>query len=136
MIVIALSALAYTWFSGIFASMTQSAGTAVTTTTSAMATQFSIDSAKGSGTTVNIVYRNTGTQNINRTQSNVYVNDAPCTFSDTGTLGPSQYTSPAVAATNCPSCTCSGGICYNSNKIETAILTIGSGLQQSATVTC
>jgi len=67
MIVIALSALAYTWFSGIFASMTQSAGTAVTTTTNEMAMQFRIESAKwvAASTCTEITIRNTGTQNIN-----------------------------------------------------------------------
>lgn len=139
MIVIALSALAYTWFSGIFASMTQSAGTAVTSTTQAMNTQFSIDSARGSGTTVYIAYRNTGTQNIDRQYTKVYESDTPCTFSDSGILVSGQYTNPAVGATLCPSsCTCTSGLCTAGvgGKIITVTVTIGSGLQQSANVVC
>lgn len=67
MIVIALAALAYTWFSGMFSTMTGSASSAVTSTTGEMATQFTIDSAKyvASGGYTDVTIRNTGTQNIN-----------------------------------------------------------------------
>jgi flagellin-like protein len=139
MIVIALAALAYTWFSGIFASLTSTAGTAVTTTTGAMATQFSIETSKGTNGagSVTLVIRNTGTQNIDTTKLSAYVNDAPCT--GTGTVNPlipGAYLTTPISLTNCLTCTCTSGICYNSGKIETIIITIGTGLQNSATVTC
>jgi FlaG/FlaF family flagellin (archaellin) len=141
MIVIALAALAYTWFSGVFASMTGTASTAVTSTTNAMTTQFSVDSAKGSGSTVTVVIRNTGTQPFSLTNLNGYMQDNPCTCTSgcTGTASPNSYsgsitlTCPATYTCN----SCSGHICYlSSGAIETIIVTIGSGLQEIATVTC
>ena len=67
MIVIALAALAYTWFSGIFSSLTATAGTSVTQSTNAMATQFKIENAKwvAASSYTDVTIRNTGTQAIN-----------------------------------------------------------------------
>jgi len=141
MIVIALAALAYTWFSGIFASLTSTAGTAVTTTTSAMTTQFAIDSAKGtqSSTTINLVVRNIGTQNIPASTISVYASDAPCSGTYASAITPGTYsTSFSVTCPTTINCgTCSAHICYLSgNIIETVAVTISTGLQQSTTITC
>jgi len=137
MIVIALAALAYTWFSGIFASLTSTAGTAVTTTTGAMATQFTIESVKQTGTSVSFVIRNTGTQTIDLTNTNVYTGDGTqLVDSISGTLNAGQRRASADTATGVPSCiSCSGGVCYfPSGKIQTLRVTIGTGLENAATV--
>ncbi len=66
MIVIALAALAYTWFSGIFASLTGTASVAVTTTTSQMATAFKIDTIKWTPQVgLAFTLRNVGSQSFN-----------------------------------------------------------------------
>jgi hypothetical protein len=79
MIVIAMAALAYTWFSGIFASLTSTAGSAVTSTIGAMTTQFRIEAARNvsSGPLwyVNISIRNVGTTNINLNMSIAYLDE-------------------------------------------------------------
>ena len=83
MIVVALAALAYTWFTGIFSSLTESTGSAVESTTGAMATSFVIEAANceadGCGAGVDCVHvtvRNTGTQNITATSLASYVDDS------------------------------------------------------------
>jgi flagellin-like protein len=142
MIVIALAALAYTWFSGIFASLTSTAGSAVQTTTGAMATQFSIEAVKQAGTAISFVIRNTGTTNIDLTNTNAYTGDGTL-LGDTisGTLNAGQRSAQLSAGstgTPAPGCaSCSGGVCYYpSGKIQTLRVTIGTGLENSATVTC
>jgi len=135
MIVIALSALAYTWFSGIFASMTQSAGTAVTTTTSAMATQFRIESVRYGGTVgtgTNVTIRNTGTQNINGSLVMVYIAGqvAPYQGISTGTSNIGQYGSAVIY--NVSNSTAYSGVACGS----VLTVTIGTGLTDSRTIVC
>jgi FlaG/FlaF family flagellin (archaellin) len=136
MIVIALAALAYTWFSGIFSSLTSTAGTGVTSTTNAMATQFSVENAKGAGTMINVTLRNTGTQNIDLTSVRAYVSDSAATCSNgcAGTLAAGGFATLNV--TGAPACTCTSKVCYNGGNVESVSLTIGAGLQQSETVVC
>jgi len=139
MIVIALAALAYTWFSGIFATLTSTAGSAVTTTTGAMATQFTIESVKQAGTSITFVMRNTGTTNIDLTNTNVYTGDGTVLGETiSGNLNAGQRRTTADTATGAPACaSCSGGVCYYpAGRIQTLRVTIGTGLENSATVTC
>jgi len=138
MIVIALAALAYTWFSGIFATMTGAAGTAVTTTTQAMATQFQLESAKESGTTITFFMRNTGTQTIDLSKVAVYSGDSPlvCSAGCASTLTAGMR-SGATTATGAPACaTCSGGTCMISGKPAMLRVTLGVGLETSTTIYC
>jgi flagellin-like protein len=141
MIVIALSALAYTWFSGVFASLTGTASTSITSTTNQMNYQFSVETAKGASgvQNINLVIRNTGTQSIGQTSVSAYVNDAPCTVTGGSSIPVGQYNSP-VFTVSCPvsvTCSsCSANICYVGGSVELVKVTIGTGLQQSATVTC
>ena len=143
MIVIALSALAYTWFSGIFASMTQSAGTAVTSTTQAMSTQFRIESAKfiatgcnGRYTTpfngcLNITIRNTGTQSFNADKTSVYVGGAYSPIlgaSAAGTLiqyGTAVIYNVSNQTTACPT-----------TGVAVVTVTIETGLSDSRPIAC
>jgi len=130
MIVVALSALAYTWFSGIFTSLTTTTSNATTTTASAMSTNFRIEMAKnitGLATCCNIsvVIRCLGTTPIDLTKISAYVNDVPATvptglptlnYSDTKTFNVTT-TSAALG---------SGG------RLR---LIAATGLEQSATIT-
>jgi flagellin-like protein len=140
MIVIALAALAYTWFSGIFASLTSTAGSAMTTTTSNMNTEISIDSAKNISSTSNqisLVVRNTGNANFNITGLAAYVSDTACTVPLLiGSMIPGNYTGFTI--TNCPTCNvCNGHICYlSTGAMEIVTITISTGLQTSAIVVC
>jgi len=137
MIVIALAALAYTWFSGIFASMTGAAGTAVTTTTQAMATQFQLESAKQSTTTINFYMRNTGTQTIDLSKVAVYSGDSPLTCAGCASTLTAGMRSGVITANGAPACTtCSGGVCMISGKPAMLRVTLGVGLETSTTIYC
>jgi len=124
MITVALAALAYTWFTGIFASLTASATTATTTATTAMATSFVIESAWNVSTLVNVAIRNTGTSNINMPKIIAYVSDikyTPANLNPTTTLSPGDKGTFTLTVTD--------------PKGKTLIVSIESGLQQSATIT-
>ena len=78
MIVVALAALAYTWFTGIFASLTSGAETAVETTTEAMGVSFRIEAAKRIDAgleDVSVTVRNVGTSALNVSKFSAYVDD-------------------------------------------------------------
>ena len=90
MIVIALAALAYTWFSGTFSSLTGTASTSVSQTTGAMTTNFEIESAKNtSATTVSVTVRNVGAQTIDLSLLRAYVSELPYATTASGTLATS-----------------------------------------------
>jgi hypothetical protein len=120
--------LAYTWFSGVFASLTGTAGTAVTATTNEMATQFKIEAARYDSATArtNITIRNIGTQIINAAQSAVYIAGAPATYTSVTVSSIGQYgTSVIYGITN------STAVCGN-----IIVVTIGTGTSDSRTVSC
>jgi len=77
MIVIAMSALAYTWFSGVFSDLTNAAGVAVTKTSSNMAVRIKVENALYNSTAniLNVSVRNTGTQGFNATRTLFFVSD-------------------------------------------------------------
>ena len=60
MIVVALAALAYTWFTGIFSSLTETTGENIMDTTESMSKQFSLDAASCSSGDLQFTIRNTG----------------------------------------------------------------------------
>ena len=66
MIVVALAALAWTWFSGIFSTLTATAETSVVQTTEQMAQNFVIETAycDTAGSSLDFTVRNTGTADI------------------------------------------------------------------------
>ena len=136
MIVIALAALAYTWFSGIFASLTSTAGTAVTSTTSAMNTQFRIEAARYGGTVAtgtNVTIRNTGTTSINGTLTAVYIVGQFATYQGiSGTNPIPQYGTLVIYnISNSTTGAYTGAVCGN-----TVMITIGTGLTDSRTISC
>jgi flagellin-like protein len=73
MIVVALAALAYTWFTGIFSSLTETAGTSITDTTTSMGKQFALDAASCNGNSLQFTVRNTGTGSLDATQVVAYL---------------------------------------------------------------
>lgn len=83
MVTIALTALAYMWFSGIFSGIMATVTTALTRTSGAMATQFKIENAVFNITENTILYvtiRNVGSQSFNANKVAFYVNDLPKPF--------------------------------------------------------
>lgn len=128
MIVIALSALAYTWFSGIFSELISVAGTSLTRSSKSMATQFTIESAtyNASAGTVYVSVRNTGTQGFNATRSLFYVRDSPGAFSyiDCQSCNCNDLAQGCVANFNIPSAPF--GAISAGSKI---MITIDTGLQ-------
>jgi hypothetical protein len=128
MIVIALAALAYTWFSGIFSSLTATAGTSVTQTTGAMATQFKVESAKNtSAVAVTAVIRNVGTGTIDLTKVAAYLDGGPIviTGGNAGTLAPGGTQQIVVTVPASPV------VCA-----RTLMISIGTGLSDSKGVVC
>ena len=126
MIVIALAALAYTWFSGTFSQLTGTASTSITQTTGAIASSFKIEAAKNvSATNVSTTIRNTGTQAIDLTKMSAYVNE---TFS---TINNGATGSLAVGGTATMYVTVTGFACNNVLK-----LTSSSGFSDSKTISC
>ena len=92
MIVVALAALAYTWFTGIFASLTGTAQTSVETTTTALGTNFRIESAKNvTPSVVTVTIRNVGTTTIDLTKLTAYVNDEKKDIENQASLGDLVY---------------------------------------------
>ena len=73
MIVIALAALAWTWFSGTLSTMLGTAGSSVSQTTNAMATQFAIETAVWNSKNVTVSIINTGTQTIDLSKLQAYI---------------------------------------------------------------
>ncbi|MEM5778088.1 MAG: archaellin/type IV pilin N-terminal domain-containing protein [Candidatus Aenigmatarchaeota archaeon] len=77
MIVIGLSALAYTWFSGIFSQLMNAAGTFITGTTGKMVTSFKIEAATydQDNSKVIVVIRNIGSKSFDVLKTSFYIND-------------------------------------------------------------
>jgi hypothetical protein len=113
MIVIALAALAYTWFSGIFSDLTGIATTSITKTSSSMATQFSIESAiySISKDYLYVTVRNIGTQSFDATKTLFFVRESPGSTID-------------ITCT-CPSCSSMGQSCIANFNVSSASSTFG-----------
>ena len=85
MIVVSLAALAYTWFSTIFSSLTTTTSNATTTTSSAMTTSFKIEIARNiTGATtccnISVTLRSVGTAPLDLTKISAYINNMPSTI--------------------------------------------------------
>jgi archaellum component FlaF (FlaF/FlaG flagellin family) len=131
MIVVALSALAYTWFSGIFTSLTTTTSNATSQATTAMAMQFRIEAAKsyggGGGTgSVNATIRNIGTVNFDVGKLGIYIDGMLSSYVPIASyaLPPGQVITLNItnATAACP------------NKV--LAITLESGLQDSRTISC
>ena len=100
MIVVALAALAWTWFSGIFSSLTETAETSVTATAESMAQNFVIESAlcddlAPASDEIYIAMRNIGQAPFVNTELSVYVDDMYADPSDV-TCAPASIAVGAV----------------------------------------
>ena len=126
MIVVALSALAYTWFSGIFSSLTTTTSNATSQATTAMAMQFRIEAAKSmNSANVSATIRNIGTVNLDVGKLGVYVDGMLSSYAPNATmLNPGQTITLNItnATAACP------------NKV--LAITLESGLQDSRTISC
>jgi len=130
-VIVALAALAYTWFTGIFSSLTATTETAVTETTGAMATQFRIEAAKYIGSNhMNATIRNTGTQAFNVSKSTVYVAGSSASLDTTNPFNPGGNLAPGDTSTlyNITNTTEACG------KALTVI--IATGLSDTKTIVC
>ncbi len=126
MIVVALAALAYTWFSGIFSSITTSTSNATSQATTAMAMQFRIEAAKSyGGSSTNATIRNIGTVNFDVGKLGVYIDGQLSSYVPNATmLSPGQTITLNITNTT-PACP---------NKILK--ITLESGLEDSRTISC
>lgn len=89
MITVALAATAYVWFTSVFQTITGSAGERIGGVGTALGTSFSIESATNvSSNNVSISIRNTGSENIDMTKVEAYVNEVIVSeyYGKTGTM--------------------------------------------------
>ena len=149
MIVVALAALAYTWFTGIFSSLTGTVSTSVGTTTTAMGTSFKIENVINvtcltcppTQSYVNATIRNIGTSNINLSKILGYLNEDPIpvvTSCCGGTCSCISTTSGSLIISRGDKAT----IPFNTTKTgpincgKTLKITVESGLSDSKKVIC
>ena len=137
MIVVALAALAWTWFSGIFSSLTETAETSVTATAESMAQNFVIESAlcddlAPAADEIYVSMRNIGQAAITGPELSVYVDDLYADPTDVACL-PASIAVGAIGT-----CTitanaanlnfdCQSGL----TQAQSVKLTIASGLAKS-----
>jgi flagellin-like protein len=83
MITIALAALAYTWFSGIFSEVMDAAASLLSRSSKNMATQFKVDNVLyvASDNIIYVSIRNTGNQNFDASKTLFYIRGVPGGFS-------------------------------------------------------
>jgi FlaG/FlaF family flagellin (archaellin) len=127
MIVVALSALAYTWFSGIFTSLTTTTSNATSQATTAMAMQFRIEAAKFyGGSSTNATIRNIGTVNFDAGKLGIYIDGMLSSYvpNATNMLNPGQTITLNIT----------NGTAACPNKILK--ITLESGLEDSRTISC
>jgi flagellin-like protein len=125
MIVVALAALAYTWFTGIFTSLTGGAQTAISSTTTALGTNFRIESAKNtSATVVTVMTRNVGTVDLDMTKLSAYIDEEAKPITNQANLGIS-------VAGNITLFTVTGAVNPNGKTLK---IVTSTGLEQSATI--
>ena len=135
MIVIALAALAYTWFSGIFGTMTQTAGQNIQQTSQQMNAQFALESAKCSVLgcagvdCVKVVIRNTGATTITMNKVTAYI--AGVKFTATNPL-PATITNGATGTFDVTLANLCTGATNAVGKTFKAV--IDTGLEQTRTV--
>ena len=130
MITVALAAMAYVWFTGVFENISESAGEAATKTGETIATSFSIASAVVANNSYADIYiTNTGSSDIDQTAFNVFVAGKLATRKDglTGNLQPSRTATLHVTNTT--------GLYTDPFCGKTIKVTYGS-LDQVATILC
>jgi flagellin-like protein len=148
MIVIALAALAYTWFSGIFATLTGTASTSITQTTTQMTYQFTLENSKcadvgcaagtrdcirasirntGSGTTIDVTKVTAYVGGVKKSITNIA--DTSLTFGESTTFDVGD-TVTASEQVSCPTPPATGGDLGKGLSV-----TIETGLEQSKIIT-
>jgi FlaG/FlaF family flagellin (archaellin) len=121
MIVVALAALAYTWFTGIFSTLTETTGESVTQTATQMQKQFSLDAAACTAGSLSFTIRNTGTGDLQADQVEAFLDGVDATASNPGgTIA--EGTTQSYTAT---------GACSSGQVLR---VTIETGLSQSLTL--
>jgi len=126
MIVVALAALAYTWFSGIFTSLTATTSNATTSTTNAMTTNFRIEVAKFlANNNVTVTIRCLGTTPLDLTLLSAYINDVPQNINGKSSLGTISYGN--ITTFNVTNTTPASGVRLR--------IIAASGLEQAITIT-
>ncbi len=87
MITVALSAMAYVWFTGVFDTITEGAGEAAEGTADIISTSFSVQAGVMSGADTLILYlTNTGSSDIDLTRVNVFVDNLLATNTSDNTF--------------------------------------------------
>jgi hypothetical protein len=103
MIVVALAALGWTWFSGIFTELTDTAETGMVQTVSGMAQSFVIENAFCDTTVPELEFtlRNTGSDDINDDRVVAYVQGTRLTVSPPGFDIPSGFVGDFNSSYDC-----------------------------------
>jgi len=122
MIALAVVSLAYMWITGMFSTLADSVGKAITQTTGSMATQFRLENAVYDPV-LNELYvtvRNVGTQTFDATRTAFYVNEIAQT--------------PEIPS--CPNCDCSSLSrgCIASYEILNVVGTVSEGSMLRITI--
>jgi hypothetical protein len=87
MITVAMAALAYLWFTGVFETLTGGANETITGTQKQLGTKFSIEAATNTtNDTVSVSIRNTGTYDIDLDKVATYITDDLKDNTASGTL--------------------------------------------------
>jgi FlaG/FlaF family flagellin (archaellin) len=140
MIVVALAALAWTWFSGIFSSLTETAETSVTATAESMAQNFVIESAlctdnAPNADTIDVAIRNIGQAPIvggASTEISAYVDDL---YADALDVSCSPASIAVGAIGTCTITANAGELNFDcqsgATQAESVKLSIASGLAKS-----
>jgi len=102
MIVVALAALAWTWFSGIFSSLTTEAEQTITQQQQQMAMNFALDAAACTGGTLTWTVRNTGSGLLDADQVEAFLNGVDVVAPNPGgTIAEGDVESYSLAASGC-----------------------------------
>jgi len=88
MIVVALAALAWTWFSGIFSSLTAEAEETMTQQQKQMSLNFALDAASCVSGDLEFTIRNTGGDDLNAGQVSSFLNGVVTAATPVGGAGP------------------------------------------------
>ena len=123
MIVVALAALAYTWFTGIFSSLTESAGENIMDTTESMSKQFALDAVGCSGGTLSVSVRNTGSGSLDAANVAIYLDGVVKTHSVTGTIAEGAVRAYSISSSGCVA-----------NSGQVVRVTIENGVSNSMTL--
>ena len=108
MITVALAAMAYVWFTGVFEGLVGTGGELINQTGEQLRASFRIETAKAVNGRVTVALRNTGGVDISMNNTAVYINDilvVKYTDALPDPLGKGQFTTtPFVVSNTTPVC--------------------------------